>query len=300
LRWAPTGRWADDAAVLPDSVEIVFPVEVSGVSSGTIAYNVPLTSLALPDFSGVTGFVGTKCFHSSAVAVGTGTPSNNAELQALADQIATDFYRYACGRLDLRLVGYPAWTLTGLEDHAEYQHQGDCGLRIVRGPWLDHLEEMGFWSTGGSGTIIIVPGPDPECWTAYDAALDVDQNNYGPSPLNWWRLTRGASPANVDITGIIAGGDGCPILITHERPDGRRFGTANTITLKGVEHSQRGQQRFPPGRGMSSSAMAKASSSATTPCWPGIAWSSYPAATLTQAGIVSLARPDTGSRARSI
>ncbi len=142
----------DDVTVLPASVEVVYPVNDSGVAAGTIAYPVTLASLLLPDFAGITGFAGTKTFHCSAVALGTGTPTNDADLTALAEQIATDFYRWQCGRLDLRLVGYPVWTITGLDDHVEYQHDGDCATRIVRGPWLDHLEDLLVWTGPQPGT----------------------------------------------------------------------------------------------------------------------------------------------------
>lgn len=152
---------ADDPAVLPAAVEIIYPVRRCGVDAGTISYNVQLTSLALPDFAGVLGFLGgTKTFHATAVAGQQPTispPYNDAELQTLSEQIATDFYRQQVGQLDLRLVGYPAWVLTGLDDHAEYSHDADCGLRVVRGPWLDHLDELLYWSTYGSSPSETIP-----------------------------------------------------------------------------------------------------------------------------------------------
>ncbi len=151
----------DDVAALPASVEVIYPVQRCGVDSGTISYNVTLASLALADFAGVSGSSGnTKTFHASAVAGQQPTvspPYNDAELQTLTEAIARDFYRHQVGRLDLRLVGYPAWTITGLDDHLEYQHDMDCGLRVVRGPWLDHLEELLYYSTYGSAPAVVVP-----------------------------------------------------------------------------------------------------------------------------------------------
>ncbi len=262
----------DDVAVLPESVEVIYKVSDSGVDAGEIAYAVTLASLLLDDFAGVTGFPGVKTFHCSAVALGTGTPTNDAELTALTAQIATDFYRWQCGRLDLRLVGYPGWTLTGLDDCAIYDHQGDCATRISRGPWFDHLEELLVWTAPQPGTgatlavgeVDLSPFIDPtsvllfdqddgfvvtevapgvaqvnftssggsECWPAYFAALDTDQNDYDPSPLLWWQLTRGTSPTNVNITGIVAAGNGCPLLITNAGATLGSGFTTSTITLK--------------------------------------------------------------------
>jgi hypothetical protein len=70
------------------------------------------------------------------------------------------------------------------------------------------------------------------CWDAYEAALDADQNNYNPDDpqMNWWRLTRGSSPPNVNVTGIEERDDGCPLLITHCGHTGGGS-TPNTITL---------------------------------------------------------------------
>src|SRR5205807_1910230 len=96
---AGSTTWTQLFAALPAAVDVVYPVAVAGVPAGDISYQVTLASLLLPDFTGITGKSGdVKTFHSSATANGTGTPSNNAELVALATQIATDFYRWQCGR----------------------------------------------------------------------------------------------------------------------------------------------------------------------------------------------------------
>jgi hypothetical protein len=141
-------------------------------------------------------------------------------------------------------------------------------------------------------------GADPACYPSYGAALDASQNDWNPSALHWWRLTRGASPANVDITGIIAGGDGCPILITHSGLTGGGA-TANTITLKGSSTASGANNRFLP----AADVVLSDGDSVLVRYDPVLArhrMVRYPAVTLTQAGIVSLADQTLGAGKKTV
>ncbi len=80
---------SDNAGVLPESVTTTFRTvdTVAGVLETDLTpYAITLASLALADFPGVTGFLGTKILHSSAIALDNGgiLPTNNSELLALA------------------------------------------------------------------------------------------------------------------------------------------------------------------------------------------------------------------------
>lgn len=152
---------------------------------------------------------------------------------------------------------------------------------------VDNEIDITFTSTGGGGS---------SCWPAYAAALDIDQNDYNPSALLWWRLTRGAAPANVNITGIVAGGDGCPILITHEGLTGGGS-TTNTITLKGSSTTSSANNRFTPAGDI----VLKDGDSVLVRYDVGLnrhRFIYYPAASSTQAGLVSLSPQSMGTGAK--
>ncbi len=157
---------ADNLSVLPESVLVTFRKHVAGLPSDTpYTVTVTLAGLELDDYrkedsTYLAGFTGTKVFHSSANAIYTTsasvTPSNASSLGVLATQIATDYYLWQQARLDLSLVGYPEWVLTGMEEEAEFVHEIDeeSGLgrlytHLTRGPWLEPEGAMGHYDPDG-------------------------------------------------------------------------------------------------------------------------------------------------------
>lgn len=156
LRLVPTKPPHDLPTILPDSVTVVFPLIINDLPQASgYAYVITLASLSLSDLPANTPtFTGTKVFKSSAVASATtvgGTPTNNTELQALAEQIATDWYRYQVARLDVRYEGVIEWIMEGLTEAVEYEHVFDrISTRVYRGPYLDHIEDLFHLGTFGS------------------------------------------------------------------------------------------------------------------------------------------------------
>lgn len=124
--------------------------------------------------------------------------------------------RYDLAALRWRIVAVGEGIFTG----ADLTTKGTSGLVLDpdQGEDILYLRGNSSWD-------------DPNCWEAFGGALDTSQNDYNASRLKWWRLTRGSSPSNVDITGIVARDDGCPILLTHDGLTGGGTATG-TITLK--------------------------------------------------------------------
>jgi hypothetical protein len=154
----------DNLAVLPESVTVVFPRYVAGfLQENPYTVTTALVDLELSDYQRedlefLTGFAdGVKVFHSTARALfataASALPANVATLAALAEQIASDYYLWLQSRAELSLIGYPEWTLSGMDEEAEFVHQVDeeSGLgrlytRLARGPWLEAEGWMGHYA----------------------------------------------------------------------------------------------------------------------------------------------------------
>jgi hypothetical protein len=139
----------DLVASAPASVTVVFP-RPDGTAA---AYPVILASLGLPEFQGVSGFPGSALLHSTALAnapAGT-TPPNDAELAALARQLAADWYRHRVAPHDVLYAGVAPWVPSGFTDVIEWtQTPRQVTTRARRGPWLDHREEVFHHGSAGS------------------------------------------------------------------------------------------------------------------------------------------------------
>lgn len=145
----------DSPGVLPESVTLTFHSVLNGVDAGDLyAVEVTLASLALSDFSGAVVQTGnSKVFHDGLGAEITTppTPDNLTDLQALAQQFATDWYRYQVSNLDVKYDGIAPWVPEGWSDSIEWRWwRGEISTRIQRGPWNDLAEELCHGSTDSS------------------------------------------------------------------------------------------------------------------------------------------------------
>lgn len=143
----------DLPSLLPASVTVVFPRTDDDVPVTTShVETVTLVSLSLPGFDGLEGQPGrSKVFHTSALATyESSSQTNDTETEALAEQIATDWYRYQQARLDAVFDGIKDWTLTGLDDCLEARHQIEgISTHVRRGPWNDTIDGIFVRSTAG-------------------------------------------------------------------------------------------------------------------------------------------------------
>ena len=153
-------RLEDIKSLLPARVLVVFPRSDDDVpTTDSHVETVTLLSLELPEYPGIEGYDGEKVIHVSALATyESSSQTNGTETEALAEQIATDWYRYQQARLDIVLDGIKDWDLTGLDDCYEHRHQIEgISTRIKRIPWNDTIDGIYVRSTAGeSGS----GGPD--------------------------------------------------------------------------------------------------------------------------------------------
>jgi len=138
---------------MPEAVAVYFPRSRAGSvlyktparSVGTEAYFYSVTKtaavLALPELGGYNFAPGTKPIFTGALATTTGSsggevPSNSATLGTLATRIATDFYLWSLGTVDITYCGVAGWTLDGFHDVEWFQFaDGSFGTRISRSEW---------------------------------------------------------------------------------------------------------------------------------------------------------------------
>lgn len=125
---------------VPSSVDVVFSVTYDGVYN-VIPYviNQTLTGLALSNFSGVTGFTGTKILMGDLTAVYVkGVLQNSAALTAYAVAAASAWYQYQLSTVDQVLSGIANWSPNGLNCAVEWTYRKEmCCTRVMRNRWND-------------------------------------------------------------------------------------------------------------------------------------------------------------------
>lgn len=177
---------ADQRTALPTSVTVVFPRSDSGAPSGTpTAYEVSLASLGLATVPNPPAtFTGTRVLWSSAVAYweGGGSPTNNTELQALANQTASDWYAWQLAPYDLTLQGWVPWACDGAHDVIIDHTLDRQQTRVVRGCFLEHVEHR--LNAGTYGSLPPTGGNN-----YYNTTVNYGGNttvNYGPNTSNYF------------------------------------------------------------------------------------------------------------------
>lgn len=144
----------DQRTALPESVTVLFPRQDSGTPvAEPTPYVVTLASLGLATVPATPAtFAGSRVIWSSAVAYweGGGSATNDTELQALADQIATDWYSWQVAPYDVTLQGWVPWSCDGAHDLFVDHSFAAAQTRVTRGPWYDHVEHVLSEGTYGS------------------------------------------------------------------------------------------------------------------------------------------------------
>lgn len=162
----PPATPTDLYGLVPEFVVVTFPRSDGGALGASVTpYTVSLLSLSLTQFGSIPGFKGSLVIKANTIAAwaGGGSPTNDTELAALAQQVATDFYCWRLGSLDQRFAGIAAWTPEGFHD-IEWTEafKEDCPddlpeplhrelyTHIVRGPWNTRGERIGINGTAGA------------------------------------------------------------------------------------------------------------------------------------------------------
>lgn len=140
----------DLALLLPGSVSVAFPVADSAntLTGDWTSQETPLSSLGAssPVLEGLLGNQGVKTFHTTFPArllADNVTYDNVSAQEALAKQIALDWYAYQLGDLSVRWSGIVDWEPEGLHERITWTlRAGDCSTRVERPPYLDLVEEL--------------------------------------------------------------------------------------------------------------------------------------------------------------
>lgn len=144
----------DQKTALPASVTVLFPRTDDGAPADTpTAYEIHIDTAAPPGLADdPAGFDGTRVLRSGVVATWSGGSSatNDAELQALAERIAHDWYAWQMAPLDAVYHGPAIWEPDGGHDLIFDHGAGTFQTRVCRGPWLDHLDQAGFLTPANS------------------------------------------------------------------------------------------------------------------------------------------------------
>jgi len=135
------GSRVDLSRALPKSVTVVFG-QGTPSESATV---VNLADVTLPALSGVRGFDATKVLASCQAT----------EDDALAAQWASDWYAWQAYGIDCLFSGALAWNMDGVAELIEVQHgPGPIGVRVQRGPWLDHPPEIAGAAASGTTSYV--------------------------------------------------------------------------------------------------------------------------------------------------
>ncbi len=132
------------AGTVPSTLTITFPYldTTQGVWPATIS------------LEGST-FDGSRVIHSTAVGDATaGTPDNEAELNLLANQIASDWQGFQKGYWDVAYLGPVPWVPEALTDMIEWHHsEGAIFTRAMRGPWDQWPDMLMHYSSVGASLV---------------------------------------------------------------------------------------------------------------------------------------------------
>ncbi len=144
--FSPNPAAYDACAFLPSSVTCLFPAQGSDTLT-QYAVTKNIADLELPELGGVSGFTGTKVLLYGETATfasgGDPTPSNDSDLQALATQAATDWYRLQLGFVNRTYQGCIPWVPTSLDDAVIWRIESEelSNTYIRRPPWQEQHSE---------------------------------------------------------------------------------------------------------------------------------------------------------------
>lgn len=158
---------------IPTSVQVLFPqanatTECPAQFDATdqlYVSTVTLAQLALPEYRGVTQGVlnAAKTIHDSATAAyayGGSNPINQGELDALAVQIATDYYGQALAGVECKIPYIFPWVPEGRNARIIWTYRDDeVSTRIQRDTFNDTLDNLNHYSPTYGSVAEVITGP---------------------------------------------------------------------------------------------------------------------------------------------
>jgi hypothetical protein len=180
----------DVVAAIPSFVAVSFPITRNSFP-GCSPYLSPVavSSLTVPNLSAVqtSSLIDTRYFQCTAAAGynTSGTLDNQAELDALAAQLASDWVSWQLAPLDVQFQGTIPWPIEGMHDVIWSDH-GMPMTRVIRTPWNEWQQQILTSGTYGSTfytqiSAVVQANSESKIGNYYDAVLAVDFDSDSPS-----------------------------------------------------------------------------------------------------------------------
>lgn len=185
-------------AITPESVSVVFRKWANGITVEGESYTKTLAATTYAPQAYTVG--ATQVIQTTAYAdftTGGGVPDNQAACDALAEQIAYDFYRQVSWVQDSNYGGVGPWIETGWDNYVEFsmgrrRDDGsyECRTRIHSLPYNLGVQSLLHWTTGTHDY------PD-----TIEGKLDGNLTPNGTATLSVWEGSpRADSGRNVTVT----------------------------------------------------------------------------------------------------
>lgn len=172
FRLLTTATPNDLLALAPSSFSVANP---QSASTAPLITPVTLASLALPEYGSVTGNGDNRVLHSPVIYDG----SNGSQIATLAQQMATDTYRWQLGLVDEALSGAGNWIPEALHDIEWLPGENPTdplAVRVSRFPWNDVSDVVWKPASAASGETVtsVNPGTGDSTITLTNATIQVD------------------------------------------------------------------------------------------------------------------------------
>jgi hypothetical protein len=173
----------DLPGLAPAAVVVCFPDLSAGApAAAPFAETVTLASLALAEYANTTAHSGQKVIRSTAAYGG----SNGAELLALAQQVARDWYGWRLARQWVRFVGLDPYAPEALSDHVEWVTREGCSSTWVRRGPQPEWTLRHYGSAGGGGFLDVGPH-----WYFGGGTPGTAKVDFGPDAALTWPVAQG-------------------------------------------------------------------------------------------------------------
>jgi hypothetical protein len=156
------GPITDLNGALPSSVTVTFPQPICGEPADPFPITIAAPASAT-EIGVITGNGSSKVINTTA----TYNAMDPGPFTALAQQAATDYYRWAVSQLDLKQYGVIPWVQDALSQSVEWTARiAEYSTRIQRPPWNADISFQPYYGSAGS-------------FSPYDPVLPIDIQHNG-------------------------------------------------------------------------------------------------------------------------